>query len=249
MLDIIYTYCVYDDDVKSLCCGFPYPKLFFDCASLSLQLSKDNKPDNIVIYTSEKGKDILTKNVRNIKDCEFVITDFSKYEYDKRYWNFAKMVTYSMQSAPFLHIDFDVFLDKNCLDNIDLSADIYTEKMRSYSFEKNFLKYCLKKGTMPEKIICSGLLGGRNLQIFRENFKVALENCKPTKKKIEFEDLYAIEEFNLTLLAHEKDLVIHEIDEYSFIHFQGEAKHLKYYDSIQICKHEYEKKKEFIICP
>lgn len=246
-MNICYTYYVNPNDINTVSAGFSIPKFFFDCAELSIQLSDDNDCDNIVIYTDYVGKDILDKNVKNISKCEFVLVDWNKYDFDKRYWNFPKLITYTLQNDSFLHIDFDVFLDKYCLKEIDYEADIFTEKLRDYTFDKSFVKFCSKKKILPQTIICSGLLGGSNIKVFRDNFNLALDVCKPTTRNIGFMDLVAIEEFALTIKAIENELTCYEINPNRFIHFQGEAKHFKYFDSINKCREVYEKEKEFVI--
>lgn len=227
-MNCLYTY--WSNGLENISCGFGFPQFFFESAGKSItQATKQFS--NVFIYTDTFGKDILEKNIPETKDVKFVVVDYSQYNFDKRYWNFPKMITYNMQEKPFMHIDFDVFLKDGFAAQLQ-DADIFTEMIREYDYIDNFTKYNENK-RKPLGLICSGLIGGNNLDIFKENFKIAVENCKPTKKKITYEDLYSIEEFSFTKLAIRDGLTIQEINRDTYIHFQGQYKHSRYGEEIK----------------
>ncbi len=222
---ICYTYWI--EKIENISCGFGFPSFFFETANKSI-LTAAKQFREIVIYTNEIGKDILINNVEASRLCEFVVIDYSQYDFDKRYWNFPKLITYSMQEKPFMHIDFDVFLRDGFASQLIEGADIYTEMMREYEYVSNFDKFS-EFGAKPKKIICSGILGGCNIDIFRTNFEIAKNVCKKnSKSKIVFEDLYAIEEYMFTILACLSNLTVQELNPLSYLHFQGKNKELRY---------------------
>jgi hypothetical protein len=193
-----------------------------------------NQPykDDVVIYTDEIGIDILRKNLPKLPRTSFVVVDYNKMNFDKRYWNFPKLFTYSLQDDFFIHIDFDVFLTPNFITQLDYSADIVTEKLRNFEYASEFDRFN-SNGKIPKKLICSGILGGSNNGIFRENFSRGSVVCIPTKSEVTFENLVAIEEYSLTKIAVQNNLTIQELDENSFVHFQGKNKHARFGDLIK----------------
>lgn len=229
-MNICYTY--WTNELENICCGFSFPQFFFEAAEKSLKLaSVQNLVDNIVIYTDEDGAEILKSNLPKINKLSYVIVDYSKYDFDKRFWNFPKLITYNLQKETFLHIDFDVFLKPEFSDSLDFSSDIFTEMLRDYEHKPEFDIFD-KDGKKPEYLICSGLIGGSNLQLFKDNFKIALDFCKPTKRELNFFDLVAIEEYCFTKLAISRGLTAQSFDKSTYSHFQGKCKHTKYSEII-----------------
>lgn len=219
---LCYTYWV--NEIQNISCGFGIPQLFFEAANKSIIAAKSQFKD-ICIYTNSFGADVLKNNVTASELCDIIEIDYSKYDFDCRYWNFPKLITYSMQEKPFIHIDFDVFLQSGFAKQLNKDSDIFTELIRDYDYVKNFDKF---NGIKPDKLICSGLLGANNIEAFKENFEVALIECKPTKKKIVFEDLFGIEEYSFTQKVEQKKMKVQELDKTTFLHFQGKNKNLRY---------------------
>jgi hypothetical protein len=230
-MKICYTY--WTNNGNNIDCGFDFPSFFFQTAEKSLKTAV-NQPyqDDVVIYTDRIGLDVIRKNIQKIPRVSFVVVDYNQYNFDKRYWNFPKMVTYAMQDTEFIHIDFDVFLKQNFIEQIDYSASIFCEKMRDYKQEKEFARFN-SNGKTPKKLICSGILGGSNVDAFKDNFKAAQLVCVPTKEDVTFESLVAIEEYSLTKLAAARGLTVQELCGNSFIHFQGKNKHLRFSEQIK----------------
>jgi len=233
-MNICYTY--WTNGGENVSCGFDYPSLFFQSAEKSLKLAaKQPYKDNVIVYTDDTGYDVLTKNIPKIDGVSFILVDFDRMPFDKRFWNFPKLVTYALQDDFFIHIDFDVFLKPDFLEQIDFSADIVTEKLRDYDYKQEFEVFN-KNNKNPNKLICSGLLGGCNLDAFKENFKLAQIFCREPKenenRNVNFFDLISIEEFALTKMAAQRQLSIQELSEDSFLHFQGKYKHKRYGDII-----------------
>lgn len=225
-----YTYWTNNGD--NVCCGFDYPSFFFETAEKSLRCaSKQPYADDIVIYTDKLGYDIIKNNIKKVPGVSFYIVDYKEYDFDKRYWNFPKMLTYSLQEEEFIHLDFDVFIKPNFVEQIDYSASLFSEKLRDFEHVKEFDRFNANN-KKPKKLICSGLIGGTNLDAFKDNFSAAQIVCKPTKEKVTFENLVAIEEYSLTKMSIARGLSIQEFCPDSFIHFQGKNKHSRFGDII-----------------
>lgn len=225
-MNLLFTY--WTNKGKNISCGFSHPEYFFDVADMCLFYAKQHNFENIVIYTDIYGKEILTKNLLQISGVNIEVVFYDEYDFDERYWNFPKLITYNLQNEPFLHIDFDVFLKSAGIMDFDTTTDIYTEMLREYKLKKEFIKYLFIKKVFPYQLICSGLIGGSNMQVFKDNFKLAEKKCVKSIWNVNFFDLIAIEEFSFTQLCAERKLRIHELDKSKYDHFQGVLKGLRY---------------------
>lgn len=244
-MNIVYTY--FSDGIKNLDCGFCEIALFLECAKKSLRSAlKQEGVDKVLIYTDKFGKDFLSSKIdfvyvfngiENRKDkLKFIIVDYDQYEYDKRFWNFPKLITYKLQNSPFIHIDFDVVLNEGFLEGVDESCDIYTEKIRTIDRGKLDFLGEFDKNNGIDDIICSGLLGGniKALDLFKKNFIVAKFYCRNgVHDKVTFDMLWGIEEYNFTKHAFKKNCRIFELGKNSYVHFQGRNKIERYKDIIK----------------
>ena len=244
-MNIVYTY--FSDGIRNLDCGFCEIALFLECAKKSLRSAlKQEGVDKVLIYTDDFGKKFLSEKIdfgyvfNGIEDkkdkLKFVVVDYSEYDYDKRFWNFPKLVTYKLQDSPFIHIDFDVVLGENFLTDIDSTCDIYTEKIRTIDRAKLDFLGDFDENDGIDEIICSGLLGGneRSLDLFKRNFNDAEKYCKSVvHEKVSFDMLWGIEEYNFTKYAFAENCRIFEIGKNSYVHFQGRNKIERYKDIIK----------------
>ncbi|MFA5299701.1 MAG: DUF6734 family protein, partial [Lutibacter sp.] len=145
--------------------------------------SARRKFDDVICYTDNK---------EHIKELGFPFTKIIEFDYsnfDPRWWNFPKMFTYYLQKKPFLHIDFDVFLEEGFSKANNLKAPIITEKNRKFDTKPHFFRHtpeAYKKLSVkphPGKLICSGLLGSNEPgKIFRELCENGLEAIRNYKK-------------------------------------------------------------------
>lgn len=244
-MNIVYTY--FSDGIRNLDCGFCEIALFLECAKKSLRSAlKQEGVDKVLIYTDKFGKKFLSGKIdfgyvfNGIEDkkekLDFVIVDYSAYDYDKMFWNFPKLITYQRQNSPFIHIDFDVVLGENFLNDIDSTCDIYTEKIRTIDRTKLDFLGDFDKNEGIDEIICSGLLGGNEkaVELFKKNFRIAEKYCKSgVHEKVTFDMLWGIEEYNFTKYAFAKSCRIFELGKNSYVHFQGRNKIERYKDIIK----------------
>ncbi|HON53339.1 MAG TPA: hypothetical protein PLS12_09045 [Bacteroidales bacterium] len=180
----------------------------------------------IILYTDIAGYWYFKKTKCEFDAVHFV--DFAQFGITTGYWNFGKLFAYSVQQAPFLHIDFDVFLHEDF--TIPKTGDIITEMLRDYSLVQAFTDVAIyKTKTIPEKLICSGLLGGYNTHIWKELFEHAQRVCKiPFNKEKQMAYLVGVEEYNTSLLAQFYGLHVVELNQLQYTHFQGSEKEKRY---------------------
>ena len=181
----------------------------------------------VELYTDMQGIEYF--KTTKCKFDSIHIVDFAQFGITTGYWNFGKLFTYSIQTEPFLHIDFDVYLHPGFV--IPKDADIITEMLREYSFVQGFKDIAIfNTNVIPEKLICSGLLGGYNLKIWKELFEHAKRVCKnpiPNQDKA-MSYLVGVEEYNLSLLADFYRIRPTELNKHYYSHFQGGEKEKRY---------------------
>jgi hypothetical protein len=218
---LIYTY--WTNNGKYYDCGFPDFNTFIKFFKISLRKSEEFY-DNVIIYCDQKGADKLQENGIT---TDIIVVDYNSYDFDKRFWNFPKLITYSLQDEPFLHIDTDVILT----DKISHNSDIITEKIRPYELTTGFhkfIKYHMNQSLRRyNEIICSGLLGGTNTQIFKDLYNISKDIVTKNMENVEFDNLLIIEELVLTYLAKSQKLTIIQAGNNSktpYLHFQGSHK-------------------------
>lgn len=158
---------------------------------------------------------------------EYHLVDVDKYDVATAYWNFVKLLTYSKQEEPFLHVDFDTYFH----DGFTIpKADIITEMLRDYTFVKPFRQVAINPtNAIPAKLICSGLIGGYNTNVWKELFERAVEVCPESiasDKAMAY--LVGIEEFNISQLADFYQLSVSELNHTYFDHWQGANKEKNY---------------------
>lgn len=242
-MNIVYTY--WSNGLKNIDCGFAIPSFFFMCAEKSLRSALNCKGvDKVVIYTDKFGYELLKTNLHNVNGVKVVIVDYSQYDFDERFWNFPKMITYTLQKEPFIHIDFDVILQPNFLTEIRPHSDILTEcvrwNWRTDDKRNELLDYFDNGGSKDYFTICSGLLGTDNidcLDAFQENFEVAKEYCKSGNfEDVEFVQKWGIEEYNFTKICNKKGYRATPFISETFVHYQGANKYDRFFDEINALK-------------
>lgn len=214
---VCYTY--WTNSGKKYNCGFRKFDIFLNFFKISIKKSQEYF-DNVVIYTDQEGCDKLNPEISGVT---YEVVDYSTYNFDERFWNFPKIITYSMQNEPFIHIDCDAVFIEN---PGELTSGVVTEKTRG--------TLILKKDVFPllppeikkhVEIICSGLLGGNNIEVFKDLLEIAEDSIiERDFDKVNFNNLVAIEEIALTHLVHRDEISFEELSSDCFIHFQGALK-------------------------
>lgn len=242
-MNIVYTY--WSNGIKNIDCGFSHPDFFFMCAEKSLRssLKTIGNQGEVIIYTDKCGFGLLKNNIKNVNGVKVVILDYSKYDFDERFWNFPKMITYTLQKEPFIHIDFDVILQPDFYEFAVNRDGILTEKVRRLYRNSDSRTFILdvfdeKSDKMKtHNILCSGLIGTTNMDYidaFKENFDVANEYCKKGFiEDVEFINLWGIEEYNFTKVVEQKKYPVVELFPTTYRHYTGNNKYDNYYEEIK----------------
>jgi hypothetical protein len=103
-------------------------------------------------------------------------------------WAFPKIHTYSLQESPFLHLDGDVFIFREFAPEFlrrplvaqepEESNGYYNEMQLQLMNSFDYLPGCVREaffGGEPVHSLCAGILGGTNLEFFREYTSAAKE--------------------------------------------------------------------------
>lgn len=210
--------------------GTYIPSLFFlKMARLSVASLRSVKHefDTITLYVDKYSLQYFEKMpFDNIQ-----LIDYSEKEYgkiDKRYWNFAKIMTYAKQDAAFLHVDFDTMFMPGF--EVPVGVDIVTEKLRDYECDFRIRRHSWKDGIQPQKLICSGLIGGNGrgmVGAFLTNQTHAICGCQ-NAWFIGDKERISIEEYSFTQLVESEKLTVAELDQRFFAHWQGSDKEEQY---------------------
>ena len=205
-MKVVYTYC----NIQKK----PLSKFFLDMARLSVGTLRKFTNCEIELYTDIHDLDGL-----DFDKIHYI--DFFDWDWDKRYWNIPKFKTYSMQEEPFIHVDFDLHIMPYF--KIE-ETDIICEKVRVVADYENANRHC-KDATHA---ICSGIMGTgtqNGIEYFKHLYEYAKEECKAGKwDKVEFNDLYSIEECYTYNYAIKNNLSVSFPGLWLYQHFTGENK-------------------------
>lgn len=148
----------------------------------------------LALYTDSVGKNILI-DILNLPFDEVHIIFDDEPRLDNSLFAIPKMITYSIQTEPFIHIDADIFINgPNVLTEELLSSDILTQSIedinRYYAFYDNAVSQFLdseiletpdwfKNRKEVTHAYCYGLFGGNNVSKITECFSEILKVIKP----------------------------------------------------------------------
>lgn len=226
---LIYTYDT--NNGENYCAGFTFVDGFVKCANVSVRTAL-RQGHTVEVYGDKAGVKFLKAKLKDSQKVVFHIRDYSDYDYDKRFWNFAKMSTYHEQVEPFLHVDFDIAFYFGFAKELRNKQDYIVTEMRRDVEPKIYNKY-LPELLEIENIICSGLIGGDRLDVFRHNFNKALDFCKKDNfKVVTFDHLVAIEEYSFTDFVDSINIPVIELNKATYKHFQGGNKWSRFGEKI-----------------
>jgi len=154
-----------------------------------LSLQKNGNPPKL--YTDVAGVHFLIDQLRLPYDkIENSHNHF--YQPNKHLWALSKILTYSLQTEPFIHIDGDVFLFQAfsekifsaplVVQNIEVATEYYTSAQTQYMDNFTYSPECVQKdfwSGKPIKAVNAGVLGGNNLEFIH---KYAYEAKQYVKK-------------------------------------------------------------------
>lgn len=170
--------------------GWRLPDLYFISWMYSCLKLRQFYSD-VHLVTDSRGKtifgEILNLPYNSIKTNLDILQD-----YTPKLWTVGKLYTYSLQEAPFIHVDGDVFI----WDRIPLEEEQLIAQHKEYNFvhNKKFLQDLKVKGyKIPYTInwnlndVCeinAGIIGGCNLKFFQAYYHAAIDFIKSNEELI-----------------------------------------------------------------
>lgn len=158
---------------------------------LSLQSARKHYPDTLLVTDSEGKRLLIDQLGLPFAEVSTELNRLSRVHPD--WWSMGKLVAYSMQTAPFVHIDTDVFLWKplpqdvsqapvfaQCRDEFGHFDGFYRPRDVESAFAAQNLplptewEYVRSKGTRLIAENC-GILGGTDVAFLRYYAQTAME--------------------------------------------------------------------------
>lgn len=164
--------------------------------------------NDLHLYTDTTGRDILISYMKLPYDHVHVIYD-DMGDCNENFWAVPKIMTYSRQDCPFIHVDGDVFIWEPfgkdfeqaglIAQNLEIGTDCYRGKMDQIAADMDFVPDILKTELSKESIPAynAGIMGGCDFEFFRKYADVALDvagnnfkDNKQNKASIDFNILF-----------------------------------------------------------
>ena len=180
---------------------------------------------NIELVTDLAGKKILIDQLKLPYTSVKVELDCLN-TYPEKLWALGKLFAYGLQNEPFIHVDNDIFIWEKFNDEIEkaqLLAQHVDDEEGHYSFA---IKHLKERGMIFPSVIQTdleiynrfnasnaGIIGGNNIDFFKEYVKLAFEFVDANFNKIDKTLIgasYAIiyEQYLYSALAREKNIKI-----------------------------------------
>jgi len=150
-----------------------------------LQLNKNY--EKVELYANSQAASLLLDTLKLPYQAVHVTHDNLHFAHENL-WALPKILTYSLQDSPFLHIDGDVFLFSKFQDsllrgeliaqNIEDATDYYTSTQKELITNFTYFPQCVRtdfESSVPIRAINAGILGGNNIDFFKEYASVAFE--------------------------------------------------------------------------
>ncbi|WP_161890958.1 DUF6734 family protein [Pontibacter russatus] len=162
----------------------------------SLQLQKIYK--KIDLYANSSAAKLLIDTLELPYDNVYITHDNLTLS-NENLWALPKIYTYSLQHAPFLHIDGDIFLfnqfDESLLkgeliaQNIEEATDYYLSTQRELIKHFTYFPSCVKADfskTAPISAVNAGILGGNNIGFINEYSRLAFKYINKNINNLSF---------------------------------------------------------------
>jgi hypothetical protein len=192
---------------------------------------------NVELNTDSIGKGFF-ENILQLPYTKINANLDQLNHYDKRLWALAKIYSYylhaeSDSNEPFIHVDGDIFIwkpfDKKIVgaeliaQNFEVDFPFYQEPLRKVQDEFNNVPICMideLKGSSKIYSCNTGVIGGHNLELFREYKKLAfnfIDSNIDNLTKVEIKHFnICFEQFLYFILAKSKGININYVIENEF---------------------------------
>ncbi|MDO7884249.1 DUF6734 family protein [Hymenobacter cheonanensis] len=172
--------------------GWAAPEYHLMSWALScLQLKKFHQ--KVSLYTDSTSASILIDALALPYDEVYISHDNLQLP-DESLWAIPKIYTYSIQKAPFLHVDGDVFIfdsfkkdllsSELIVQNIERATEVYLTTQNDLEKCFNYFPPCVKQdfeSKIPIRAVNAGILGGNNIKFIGEYAKEAFKYIERNK--------------------------------------------------------------------
>ncbi len=164
--------------------GWLNPQYHLMSWALSCLSLKENYK-NIVLYTDSKGYKIFAEKL-NLPYTDIII-QYDNLSCPQPHWAYPKLLTYSYQQEPFIHIDGDVYLPNKLNSSIEVSDLIAQNKEIGSKYYKNMMNDILQKSLLMPNLLQeelkkdsitsynAGIIGGNDLDFIKEYCQTAFD--------------------------------------------------------------------------
>jgi hypothetical protein len=169
--------------------GWLFEKIYYMSTALScLKLKKFY--EDVTLVTDKFGKQILI-DILGLPYSDVIVELDNLNHYPEDLWALGKIYAYSIQNAPFLHVDSDIFIWKPFNEELlkkdlifqSFETPIYSyKKVCSHVINNKFIippemeNYLECNGTLGDySAINAGILGGNNIPFFKDYTKKAFD--------------------------------------------------------------------------
>ena len=162
--------------------GWMNPQYHLMSWALSCLSLKDNY-QNIVLYTDSHGYEIFAEQLK--LPYTDIIIQYDNLTCPEPHWAYPKLLTYSLQKEPFIHVDGDVYLPNKLDNTIEMSELIAQNKEIGSSYYKSMMNHILQKDLLMPSFLKkelekdsimsynAGIIGGNDLEFIAEYCRTA----------------------------------------------------------------------------
>lgn len=166
---------------------------------------------NVEIYTNNSGAKLLI-DILNLPYSKIHISHENFTLENKDLWALPKILTYSLQKEPFIHIDGDVFIFKQfnkillkselIAQNIEEATDYYHVTKNQIVSKLTYIPACVKddfQNNFSIKAVNAGVLGSTNIDFIKEYTDLAFKYVNNNLNKL---SLINADRFNVFFEQH-----------------------------------------------
>ena len=233
----IFTLCT-KFDVKRLAMtgGFLDGEAYACSIILSIMLAKENI-GHVELYTDTIGASLVKSLDLPVDKYHIVYDDF---DYPHPLWVVSKLITFSLQQEPFIHLDLDAYLWKPLPERMAGAAVVGQSNEENWGSYERGLKHLMENikwvpdfirthwNNRHDKIyaMCAGAYGGADIETIQFVSKAAIETINHPENKAMFNELlenmtdmdsvfwcYPIlmEQYFMGVYCHQKNIDLHYV--------------------------------------
>lgn len=179
---IVQTFWAAEGELLTNSYGWINPQYHLMSWALSC-LSLREHYNEVVLYTDSKGYEVFIEQLK--LPYTDVIIQYDNLHCPKPHWAYPKVLTYSLQKTPFIHVDGDVYLPNKLSDKVEAGEVIAQNLEIGSSYYKNMMNHILRRGlSLPDYLkqellkesitsYNAGVLGGNDLEFIKEYCQTA----------------------------------------------------------------------------